>query len=1627
MSMERPWRIELLGGLRAAREDRSVSHFPTRKTALLLARLAYFPARPHPREELIELLWPEADPHAARQRLSQALSSLRRILEPRSVEKPPQIGPVGRSTLNPLASRVLEPSTLLLADRTSVWLNRAAVTTDVAEFQAAFRSTRNSDSRAEQARWLARTVELYAGPLLPGFFDNWVLQEREWLAEQYLRTLGQLLAHLEDEGDQQRALQFAQQAVAADPLREEAHRDLIRLLAAVGQPAAATRQFRELERLLKEHLGAAPELATRALIREIERRSLLPRAVPSLSSPANDQPDPIPASSENRIVTVVVAGLSRTPRICEGGSDTAAELLHRLLPAAADLVLAYEGEMIHSEDGRLLAVFGSAQAHEDDPERAIRAALGIRQQARHLGLKLAVGINTGEATVDFRAGIAALGLRADPVSDPASHLQERAQPDQILAAAATRYLTRRAFQFTSVSLPNPLNAARAAAYMVERALLRPEKARGLEGRRTELVGRDDELARLQAALAAVLQGRGQMVSLIGEAGIGKSRLVAELKRGAGRWVLGAGEDRSSAPSTQYPAPLWLEGRCLELSMGASYSAFVDLFRDYFARSCGGERSQDGSREWGGPLAATLRQFVTQQALSAERVAEMGPLLGRLLSLRLSRGGAKRLKNASPEQIRHQTLVALRDFFVALARSQPVVLVLEDLHWADSLSLDVLSLLMEALPPLAPPLALVPRCPRREGACPLLLLCVYRPEPESTHSSGGGTTAWSGAGPRGCRHLAAIASRKCAECYTEIQLRELTPTQGRRLVEALLNTGGLPVPLVERILSRAHGNPFFVEELVRSLTEAGVLHHHEGTWQIRPEGGSAAVPEGVQSIIRCRLDHLDPRVKPVLEVASVIGRLFRPRLLGKVLSTGQASGRSEETPEHLNACLTELEDRGLIYQERAVPEVEYSFKHVLTQETIYGGISQRRRTQFHQWVGEALEALYPRELDSYCEQLAYHYERSDADEKAIDYLLKAGEKSRRSYLNEEAMGYFQRALARLERAGLVELRPEWRLPAHHGLGLVCFHGMGSIADAETHFRQAIHLAQKIDWLPGELVRLYYRLGGVLWQTGQWDEMIRAAKAGLSLVRETPESAEAALMNGLLAVAYGGKGDRERVREYQSRNAQFLKELPYVEELGGSYTYAARYCVSVEQNLDQALEWLQTLDRSARLHHDLMGVALAHSSQAELLLAAGDLLGAHSGFQRSLELFVRMGKAWVAALECGNLGEILLTLGDLPAAAEYFRSAHENAETMQNQRWMNPVPIRTGLVLLCQGQRERASDTFRSAIQHARERGQSDQVASASYCLGRTALLQGDRQGALLWFQDALALYRRHTAFDLGSLAAAWKALPLPGSPGELVSNLGGLEEAFDSAEAFRAFCRRFRAKHPKAADLPLLQWFLEPAEPTSFPDEVVHELFTASLSPDWSWHDPYDDCAYRVQDGIRISAANGRELKDLNLSAPRILRPGPPLRRVPAQRVDAPGDFAIQTIVGPVSPERPAIGGLLLWKDRQNFLRLDIGTCGRHEIRFQGCVRNNDVIIGRGRLLSERIFLRLERLGRRVNALCSADGEKWFTVGQVEFPVADPLEVGLHAIGMIDRLVYPGAWPEGTAIRFETFQMFGRTP
>jgi predicted ATPase/class 3 adenylate cyclase len=1276
---------------------------------------------------------------------------------------------------------------------------------------------------------------------------------------------------------------------------------------------------------------------------------------------------------ENRIVTVLFADMSSCVRTTRDlHPEDAADLVNRLLKVMVDALLKYDGRVDRFLGDGVLAVFGAPHSHESDPERAILAALEIREAARTLGLETTAGINTGEVYVggvgsERHQEVTVMG----PVVNLAARLQGRAEPGQVLVGEATHRLTRRAFAFTSQALEIKGIAGPVTAYAADKVLPRPEKVRGIEGLRAELIGRDEEMAQLHEALQDLRRGRGQMVSLIGEAGVGKSRLVNELKAACGGSVkcevlspndVTPNEDPSTLNTQHSTLPaLWLEGRCLELGMAASYWPFLDLLREYF-----GWRQEDNERARAESLVASLRDLVEGGELSEARFEEIVPLLGNLLTLRFGNEWDERLKSASPEQIRYRTFAAIRDLFIVLSRRRPLVLVFDDLHWSDSLSLDLISLLMETV-----------------TFTPILMLCIYRPEQEHK-----------------CWHLGMVAARKCPDRYTAITLRELSPEQSRRLIEALLTIENLSPTVKATIQERSGGNPFFVEEVIRSLIDTGMVYREGGAWRAREGIEGLSVPESIQSVIQSRVDRLEQDLRHVLQSAAVIGRLFQGRLLGQVM---QKEGELER-------ALWELEDLALIYQEQVIPEPEYSFKHALTQETVYQNILRRRRGLFHQQVAAAMEAVYDDSLEQYYEQLAHHYDQSGVDDKAVEYLLKAGDKARRAYLGEEAVRYFQRALQRLEGSALGAARPDWRLQALQGLGQ-SYEETGRLAEAEERFRQAITVGREMALPAREIVRLFYWLGQVLHWQSRHEERLRLGEEGLALLGEDTESVEAVLMNHAVARGCAAQGDPVRRREFASRNAAILDCLPYSEELRPSYVDVIMLAATEDRD-EEVARWLEALEQAAAQHHDLRALGEVHNLTGMCLLRPrGDLQGALARHERALEIFARIGDANSQRWCLGLLRQVALALGELRKAEEYAERGLRAAEDVSDVRDQAHASVTLGTVALCEGAYEKATAAFAQATCLYRDVSPS-MAAWGLQCLGRACLAQGDREAAMRHFQEAITL-----------------------EPNGPTSALSGLEEACEDAAEFRALCRRWRAERPQAGTRPGVQWFLEPAElriglrrtlfDLRFDTAARCQAVAESLRSQWTWHDPCGDGAFTVEDGLTLRAPNGRDLAGRNMSAPRLLRP-------------VSGDLAVQATCTLTRGQSPTIGGILLWKDRENYLRLERGTRGRHEICFRAVVGGKSSTVGRGRLaLSaqpaadgaetgppiERVFLRLERLKRGVDAFCSADGQQWFTLGYIEFPVEDPIEIGLYASGMLERVISPGAYPEGTAIRFEAFQVW----
>ena len=669
----------------------------------------------------------------------------------------------------------------------------------------------------------------------------------------------------------------------------------------------------------------------------------------------------------------------------------------------------YGGVFEPLSERSLVGLFGVPQTYEDNAQRALAAAWELKARLAEADLSIHAGIHTG--TVIFRPDAAIDYSLMGETFNHALQLSHNASEGQILLSEHAHRLARGTFEVETTDI---LDIGLGTVLAVKQPAVIQSQLR-----ETALVGRTAELASLHQCLNRLTVGQGQIVSIIGEAGIGKSRLVTELKTYLG----GQGAN-------------WLQGRCTSIGQSVSYRAFLDILRTYFNLG-----EEDSEKE----IALKVTESVTN--LCPQSAMDFLPFLGNLLSIKFGNELDDRLMFTTPEQIRHQTLMRLREFFGILGKQQPLMLVLEDLHWSDDLSLDLLSLLMDEL-----------------ATTPLMLLCVYRPEKE-----------------RRISQLSSQAQRKCLDRYTEIQLQPLSSLQSRQLMEELLQIKNLPENIKDLILQKSEGNPFFIEEVVRSLREQDLVSQDKEHFEALPEIASIDVPDTIQSIVLARVDRLPTGAKHMLQCASVIGRLFKYRLLQHLT----------QQERHLDGYLNELEAREFIFvankeyslkegvlkgetlgvpfnKERTVPELEYAFKHALTQEATYQSMLQRHRIELHHQVAVGIETLYQERLEDYYEELAHHYSMSENAEKAVEYLLKAGEKAKRSYANEAAIVHFTKGLELLKTLPETPERARRELDLQIALGTPLIAAKGNAApEVGATYARARELCEQV----GETSQLF----------------------------------------------------------------------------------------------------------------------------------------------------------------------------------------------------------------------------------------------------------------------------------------------------------------------------------------------------------------------------------------------------------------------------------------------------------------------------------------------------------------------------------------------------------------------------
>ena len=597
----------------------------------------------------------------------------------------------------------------------------------------------------------------------------------------------------------------------------------------------------------------------------------------------------------------------------------------------------------------VMVLFGVPKALEDAPQKAVNTAIELRnclarfnvEKNLTIPLNIHIGINTGPVLAGMVGGSEKqeYTVMGDTVN-LASRLEDASQMGQILVGPATYKATKNSFQYKTLP-PITLKGKDEPVPVYELLSVRETLYRVQPGVdrmiSSVMVGRDKELNELEFQIMKAINREGSIVNVIGEAGIGKSRLIAELKN---REVM--------------KRVTLLEGRAISMGANLGYHLIIDLLKNW-ARI-----TEDDSE-----IAAFTKLEAATRATYPEALGDILPFVATLMGIKLVGKYAERVKGIEGKALEKLILKNVRDLVTKGSQTTSLVVILEDLHWADTSSIE----LMESLFRLA----------AKER---VVFINVFRPGYTETVDK-----------------ITKTIQENYPEKYTEIMIQPLDEKQTDTLITNLLNIKGFPHKLKEQIIQRAGGNPYFIEEVVRSFIDEGAVVMKDTGFEVTDKLSSMSIPRTISEVLMARIDRLDQKTKDLVRVASVIGRNFFYRILAEVA----------QAIDDMDSRLEYLEEIQLIRERKRMEELEYLFKHALAQEVAYESILVQRRKELHKSVADSIEKVFNKRLHEFYGMLAYHYSQAEDLDKTEEYLIKAGEESLKASASAEALHYYQQAL------------------------------------------------------------------------------------------------------------------------------------------------------------------------------------------------------------------------------------------------------------------------------------------------------------------------------------------------------------------------------------------------------------------------------------------------------------------------------------------------------------------------------------------------------------------------------------------------------------------------------------------
>src|SRR5215210_455354 len=989
---------------------------------------------------------------------------------------------------------------------------------------------------------------------------------------------------------------------------------------------------------------------------------------------------------ERKYVTVLFADVVDSTGLGERlDPEQVAEIMNGAFAFLNASVTNYDGTVARLLGDAILAFFGAPVAHEDDAERAVRAGLDIQAAAKEyaeavrrdygVDFGVRVGINTGLAVLaavgdEIRTEYTAMG----DTTNVAARLQSAAAPGSVLISADTYHLVKQLFEIRPRGGAMVKGkSAPIVTYEVLSPRAVPGKMRGLEGLTSPLVGRAAELGLVNDTLEGAREGRGAFVAVIGEAGLGKSRLLAE----------------ASESVTPGERVAWLEGRALSYEQAVTYFPWRQVVREAI-----------GAQE--GEAPEVVREKLHRDTVCLAMPEGDPQYLEVILSVE-SEATKEAVAALEGDALVERITTAVRGYLRARANLMPTVIVLDDLHWADSASLELLLNVAELV-----------------ESRPLLIICLLRPDKDAK--------SWS-------------AMRRVRDelgaSYAEVVLDPLDAAHAKELLGNLLYIEDLPESVRNLILDKAEGNPFFVEEVIRTLIDSEYIVQKNNHWRATREIVNVNIPDTLTGVLSARIDRLPENTKHVAQTAAVLGRIFAYRALMATCAAAPPPEQIEDVGPHLGVLTYEELVRERVHD----PEIEYIFKHALTREAAYELLLLRRRKELHRRAGEVLERLYPDQQTGLSSVLAHHFWLGEEWPRAAEYAMTAGAQAVKVYAMSEALEHYENAYEALTH--IPDASPEQRCDAILGWAEAAFKSR-PYQEVVDRLKEAEKIARELND-ESRLVQVLHRIANEYISHGFPGRGMPALFESFELARRLGKeqlTREPTFWMTVGMIARDTRGGLEQIGhviEAARKDRNWDIEAHALATKGMAHARLGEFA--------QAQDAIRLAHEEARKTNSLVkeaDVAIVSS------LASFDM----GDVQRGLEYSQRGTQKALTAhgLECAAAGHFYTGIGNLRThnlaeaqkafeAALKLRADHLSEFKGGSDQLVNR--IRAGLaVARFFGGRVEAIDDMETSLANAEALGDDYTVAFISEALGEGYTRSGDFERAKEYLDNALDYYRRN---------------------------------------------------------------------------------------------------------------------------------------------------------------------------------------------------------------------------------------------------------------------------------------------